>query len=90
MFEPQQSSSSEPKIVTSTETEAIENPTGLVEIHTTEIVPSVARMVTASAWLKTREHNWTYLTSLAEFGSSPFQDGGNKTPFPQIEHIFSD
>ena len=36
------------------------------------------------------DHRGTHLTSLAEFGSSPFQDGGNEIHFTQIQRLFSD
>ena len=35
-------------------------------------------------------HSGTHLTSLAEFVSSPFQDGGNEIHFIQIQRLFSD
>ena len=36
------------------------------------------------------DHSWTHQTSLAEFGSSPFQNGGNENNFTQIQRLFSD
>ena len=37
------------------------------------------------------DHSRTHLTSsLDEFGSSPFQDGGNEIHFTQTQRLFSD
>ena len=36
------------------------------------------------------DNSGAYLMSLAEFGSSPFQDGGNVIHFTQTQRIFSD
>ena len=36
------------------------------------------------------DHSGTHLTSLAKFGSSPFQDGGDEIPFTQTQCLFSD
>ena len=34
------------------------------------------------------DHSGARLTSLAEFGSSPFEDGGNETHFTQTQSLF--
>ena len=36
------------------------------------------------------DHSGTFLKSLAEFDSSPSQDGGNENHFTQNQRLFSD
>ena len=51
-------------------------------------------MIAQNLWVMSERHLITaletHLTSLAEFGSSPFQDGGNEIHFIQTQRLFSD
>ena len=44
-------------------------------------------MIAQSLRVMSERHliSWTHLTSLAEYGSSPFQDGGNEIIFTQTQ-----